>query len=114
MELATLYRDIVEKSPEAIWVFDLDGRILYANPALRRLFGADEHEMLELTVFDTLDEIGKGQFADHLDVLRGGTANGGEVETRFVRRDGTSLWVTLSESFLHRADGSVTGVLHRM
>lgn len=37
MELATLYRDIVETSPDAIWVFDLEGRILYANPALRAL-----------------------------------------------------------------------------
>jgi PAS domain S-box-containing protein len=114
MELATLHRDIVETSPDAIWVFDLDGRILYANPALRRLLGADEHEMLELTVFDTLDDVGRGQFAEHLEVLRGGKANEGEVETRFVRRDGSALWVTVSESLLHGPDGSVAGVLHRM
>ncbi len=55
MELATLYRDIVEKSPDAIWVFDLEGRIVYANPALRELFGGTEEQMHGLTVFDTLD-----------------------------------------------------------
>ena len=44
MELAPLYRDIVEKSPDGIWVFDLEGRTLYANPALRQLFGVDEEE----------------------------------------------------------------------
>ena len=114
MELATLYRDIVETSPDAIWVFDLDGRTLYANPALRALFGAAEDEMRELTVFDTLDEAGQVQFAEHLEVLRGGTVNESEVETMFIRRDGTSLWVTLSESFLRGPDGCVTGVLHRM
>ena len=41
MELTTLYRDIVETSPDAIWVFDLDGRSLYANPALRAGRSAD-------------------------------------------------------------------------
>ena len=32
MELATLYRDIVETSPDAIWVFDLDGRVRLREP----------------------------------------------------------------------------------
>ena len=36
MELAALYRDIVETSPDAIWVCDLDGRTIYANPAHAR------------------------------------------------------------------------------
>ena len=31
MEPEALYRDIVEMSPDAIWVCDLDGRTLYAN-----------------------------------------------------------------------------------
>ncbi|WP_395659497.1 response regulator [Nocardioides sp.] len=114
MELATLYRDIVERSPDAIWVFDLDGRVLYANPALRELFGADEAAMVGLTVFDTLDEVGRGQFAEHLEQLRSGRSNDGEVETRFVRCDGTTVWVTITESFLRDPDGSVSGVLHRM
>ena len=113
MELAGLYRDIVETSPDGIWVFDLDGRTVYANPALRTFFGVDEAEMLRLTVFDSLDEVGKEQFAAHLDQLRGGRVNDHDVECRFVRRDRTSMWVTVSESLLHGTDGSVT-VLHRL
>jgi PAS domain S-box-containing protein len=114
MELAALYRDIVETSPDAIWVFDLDGRTLYANPALRTLFGVDESEMSGLTVFDSLDEVGRGQFAEHLEVLRSGRTNDHEVESMFIRRDGSSIWVIVSESFLHAPDGSVAGVLHRL
>ena len=114
MELAALYRDIVETSPDAIWVFDLDGRLLYANRALRDLFGAREEEIPTLSVFDTLDEPGREQFAEHLEVLRGGKVNDGEVESMFVRRDGSAVWVTLSESFLRAPDGSVAGVVHRM
>ena len=45
MELAALYRDIVERSPDAFWVCDLDGRTIYANPAMCELYGADADEM---------------------------------------------------------------------
>ena len=114
MELAALYRDIVETSPDGIWVFDLEGRTLYANPALRRLFGVGETEMLGLTVFDSLDDEGKSQFADHLEDLRRGRTNDHEVECMFVRRDGSSLWVIVSESMIREPDGSVVGVLHRL
>jgi PAS domain S-box-containing protein len=113
MELAALYRDIVETSPDGIWVFDLDGRTLYGNPALRAFFGVGPEEMLGLTVFDSLDEVGKEQFAEHLDRLRAGRVNENDVECMFVRRDGTSLWVTISESLLPCPDGSVA-VLHRL
>jgi PAS domain S-box-containing protein len=114
MELATLYRDIVETSPDAIWVFDLEGRVLYANPALRELFGADEDAMAGLSVFDTLDQVGRGQFAEHLEVLRGGVANDADVEIQFVRRDGSVVWVITSETILRDAAGRLVGVVHRM
>src|SRR4051794_18197921 len=114
MQLSALYRDIVEKSPDAMWVYDLDGRTIYGNPALRRLFGVDEAEMAELTVFDSLDDIGKPQFARHLEDLRSGRPNPTDVETRFVRRDGSWVWVTISEMVLRAPDGSFIGVLNRL
>ena len=42
MDLSDLYRDIVETSPDGIWVIDLGGRTIYANPAIARLHGVDE------------------------------------------------------------------------
>jgi len=113
MELAGLYRDIVEASPDGIWVFDLDGRTVYANPALRSFFGVDEAEMLGLTVFDSLDEVGRAQFSAHLQQLRAGRVNDRDVECRFVRRDGGAMWMTVSERLLQGDDGSVI-VLHRL
>ena len=113
MELTALYRDIVETSPDGIWVFDLDGRTLYGNPALCTFFGVGPEEMRGLTVFDSLDEVGKEQFADHLDQLRAGRVNEHDVECMFVRRDGSSMWVTVSESLLPGPDGSAA-VLHRL
>jgi PAS domain S-box-containing protein len=114
MELSALYRDIVERSPDGIWVFDLDGRTLYANPALRQLLGVGEPEMLALTVLDTLDGTGRQQFAEHLEALRNGRVNEHDVECKLRRRDGSSLWVSVSESLLLAENGTVAGVLHRL
>jgi PAS domain S-box-containing protein len=109
-----LYRDIVETSPDGIWVLDLEGRTIYANPAIARMYGCDESELPELTVFDTLDAVGREQFAEHLRDLRQGVINTTDVEVQFVRRDGTPHWVLLRESALLAADGSLTGILHRI
>lgn len=114
MELAALYRDIVEKSPDAMWVYDLDGRTIYANPALHRLMGVSAEEMLQLTVFDSLDDLGKIHFAGHLADLREGRYNQGDVETQFVRADGSAVWVIISESELRGPDGEFIGVLNRL
>ncbi|WP_243061022.1 response regulator [Nocardioides sp. SR21] len=114
MELAALYRDIVEKSPDAMWVYDHDGRTIYANPALRALFGAGEEEMKQLTVFDSLDDAGKVHFAAHLADLRAGRVNQSDVETQFVRRDGSVVWVLISETELRGPDGEFIGVLNRL
>src|SRR6478672_7412131 len=114
MDLARLYRDIVETSPDGIWVFDLEGRTLYANPAIARMFGVHDSEVSGLTVFDTLDEEGRGQFAAHLDALRQGHFNTHDVECRWIRRDGTSLWVLVRESALLGPGGELTGILHRI
>lgn len=114
MPLEGLYRDVVEGSSDGIWAFDLDGRTLYVNAALAAMFGVTRDEFLEYTVFDTLDEVGREQFSSHLDVLRAGRFNESDVECRFVRRDGSSMWVLVSERGLYDAAGQLTGVLHRL
>ncbi|WKN47192.1 response regulator [Nocardioides sp. Arc9.136] len=114
MELGSLYRDVVETAPDGIWVFDLDGRILYANPALARMVGVTRERAQQLTVFDTLDEPGRAQFSAHLEQVRQGRFNEREVEVRLQRADGTATWVLARESPLRGPDGEVTGVLHRM
>jgi PAS domain S-box-containing protein len=114
MDLAALYRDIAETSPDGIWVFDLDGRTLYANPQIARMYGVDPAAFAGLTVFDTLDAQGRAQFTEHLEDLRRGAVNENEVECQFVRQDGSTLWVLVRESVLRAPDGGVSGVLHRI
>ncbi|WP_193615086.1 ATP-binding protein [Nocardioides lijunqiniae] len=109
-----LYRDIVETSPDGIWVFDLDGRTVYANQALAAMYGVSRREFVRLTVADTLDEEGRAQFAAHLEDLRRGVLNDGPVESQFIAADGSHTWVEVLESGLRAPDGTLTAVLHRI
>ncbi|MDO9494611.1 MAG: PAS domain S-box protein, partial [Nocardioides sp.] len=109
-----LYRDIVETASDGIWVFDLDGRTIYANAAIAAMYGVPRREFLQLEVVDTLDEDGRLQFAAHLDAVRRGELNDGPVESQFVAKDGSCTWVEVLESGLHAPDGTLTAVLHRI
>jgi PAS domain S-box-containing protein len=114
MDLSKLYRDIVETSPDGIWVIDLQGRTVYANSTLAELLGRDTTELADLTVFDALDDVGRVQFADHLQELQRGRIHEAEVECLWVRRDGSRLWVLLRESPLYDGEGHLSGYLHRV
>jgi PAS domain S-box-containing protein len=113
MDLSELYRDIVETSPDGIWVLDLDGRTVYANPEIARMHRVDPDRLPSLTVFDTLDEEGGVQFRAHLDDVRKGRLNVGPVEVQWVRSDGEILWVLCSETALLDDDGLPRALLHR-
>jgi PAS domain S-box-containing protein len=113
MDLSELYRDIVETSPDGIWVLDLDGRTVYANPEIARMHRIDPGELAGLTVFDTLDDDGRAQFRAHLVDVREGRLNRGPVEVQWVRSDGEILWVLCSETALLDQEGRPRALLHR-
>ena len=113
MDLSELYRDIVETSPDGIWVIGLDGRTVYANPEIARIHRIPTSELAGLTVFDTLDEAGRRQFAAAPRGRRQGQLNEAEVEVQWVRSDGNILWVLCSESELLDAEGRRRALLHR-
>ena len=113
MDLSGLYRDIVTSSPDGLWVIDLDGRTLYANPAIARLHRIADEELAALTVFDTLDEDGRAQFRAHLDDVREGRVHEQPVEMRWVRSDGTAQWVLCSETALPHEAGRPQALLRR-
>jgi PAS domain S-box-containing protein len=100
MNLSELYRDIVESSPDGLWVIDLDGRTVYANPEIARLHRIADEGLAALTVFDTLDEDGRARFRAHLHGVREGRLYGHPFEVQWVRSDGTTQWVLCSETAL--------------
>jgi PAS domain S-box-containing protein len=115
MDADALYRAIVETSPDAIWVTDLDGCTLYANPRMASLYDvASPADMDSVTMFDTLDELGREQYAAHLAIVREGRYNTEAVECLFLTATGEPHWVLLQESPLFDADGIARRLLYRI
>ena len=114
MNLSELYRDIVESSPDGLWVIDLDGRTVYANPEIARLHRIADEELAALTVFDTLDEDGRAEFArpPRRRPRRAGVTEL-PVEVRWVRSDGTVQWLLCRETTLDDDAGAPRALLRR-
>lgn len=113
MDLSELYRDVEESSPDGIWVFDLEGRTLYASPEIAHIHRISQDSLGALSVFDVLDDAGREQFVAHLDDVRAGRVNPVEVEVQWVRGHGDIVWMLVQESALLDDEGRPRALLHR-
>lgn len=109
MDLSRMYRDIVETAADGIWVVDLEGRTLYANPAVSRIHGV-EHDGLTLQLVDILDELGRKQWAQHLEDVRAGRLHDDEVEVQWVKADGSHVWMMVRETPMLDDDGRLYAI----
>jgi PAS domain S-box-containing protein len=100
--------------PDGLWVFDDHGVTTWANDRMAELLGREPAEMVGLSVYDTLDEQGRADFARSLaEMVRTGEARE-NVESYFVRPDGTAVWGLISFRPVFDEAGHRTGWLHRV
>ncbi|HEX6492730.1 MAG TPA: diguanylate cyclase, partial [Candidatus Dormibacteraeota bacterium] len=98
-------RRILDTTSIGVSVADSQGRILSANSAYQRLVGYDEAELTRMRIIDFThpDDVG----ADI--VLAAEVASGvrthGQVEKRWLRKDGEVRWVRINASHMPVADG---------
>lgn len=111
MQPVDLYRDIVESSPDGVWVVDLEGRTVYANRVIARMCGVPEHEAMAMDLREALDPGGVADFEAHLAELREGRVREAPVEVQLLRRDGGVLWTLTRESPLRDERGRLTRVI---
>ena len=96
MDLSELYRDIVETSPDGIWVIDLDGRTLYANPAIARIHRIpDERAGLPERLRHPRRGRPRAVRRAPRRRPRAGRINAADVEVQWVRSDGDIVWMLL-------------------
>ena len=99
---------IVHSSQDAIIGQTLDGRILSWNAAAERLYGYRPAEIIGSDVQQLIPPDERAAFAHRLAQV----ASGQEVtayETRWRRKDGTVVWVSLSISPIVNAAGAIEG-----
>ena len=107
------YRDLVERSPEAIFTHS-GGRILYVNPAGLALLGAaDPADLLGTPVIDRVHP----DFRELVSARMAGMDRDDDsvpvMEERFLRLDGTSVDVEVSASVTRTPEGAVIEVVAR-
>ncbi|HET7609201.1 MAG TPA: PAS domain S-box protein, partial [Gammaproteobacteria bacterium] len=73
-----------------------DGRFRYVNPQLCAMLGYTEQELLAMTVKD-VSHLGDANLTDDLrDQLRSGAIQSFKMEKRYLRKDGSPIWVGLT------------------
>jgi PAS domain S-box-containing protein len=99
------FRTIFEDSATGIALLDFEGRIIASNPALQRMLGYSARELLAKT-FDELthpEDVPKGH-ALYQELLAGKRGYY-HLEKRYIRRDGSIIWVRPTVSLVRRTRG---------
>ncbi len=111
-----LNREILSGLQEGVVVVDTNARVVVANEAAADLFGVTLEELtdrkLSAVPVDLLDDGGHLLASERLPLMR--ALHGEEVTgavVRFVRRDGSLLWVEVHANPLHHDDGTLYGAV---
>lgn len=101
-----LFGALFEQSAAGIALFSVGGRFLRANPAMCRLLGYTEQELLQKTHLDVI----------HLEDLEAAAVSRAQVisgrakprasERRYVHKDGSTVWVQISGAVVRDESGA--------
>jgi PAS domain S-box-containing protein len=105
------YRQLLETSPDAVTLTDLEGNIILANNQAARMHGAESTD--ELHSLSVLDLIVPEEHTRALDNLKRTLEHGAvrNIEYTMKKRDGSTFSAELSASLLRNADGEPMGFI---
>jgi PAS domain S-box-containing protein len=103
-----LFRTLFDQASLGIALEDLDGHILFANPALCKMLGREEKEMQQMSCDQIADVEDSREDAALFQRLRAGLIDSYRIEKRYMRPNGTEMWGNLHVSMLRegRQDSS--------
>lgn len=103
------FRRIVQTAREGIWEFDAAARTSFANPRMAEMLGYPVEAMAGRPLVSFLDAEGRSLLERN--VARQQEGMPGRHELKFMRSDGTPLWVHLTANPLFDAEGGFLGAL---
>ncbi|MBL8482705.1 MAG: PAS domain S-box protein, partial [Rhodocyclaceae bacterium] len=104
MSLDALLRSVFEQAPIGMAVVGMDGRCREANHALSQLLGYRRSELARLSLFDLTHPDDAAVSALQRRRLQDGTAQSFAVEKRYLRKDGSPVWVLLTVSLVRATE----------
>ncbi|MFX0079952.1 MAG: PAS domain S-box protein, partial [Candidatus Hermodarchaeota archaeon] len=105
------YRTLVETSPDAITVTDLEGNVIMVNRQALQLYGVeDEKDLIGVSAFELIDPEDVPIAMENLQkTIQTGTS--GTMEYTLLRRDGTTYPAELNAAVLKDAEGNPTAFI---
>jgi diguanylate cyclase (GGDEF)-like protein/PAS domain S-box-containing protein len=104
-ESEALYANMVELAAIGISHVDVNGRFVHVNRRLCEMLGYTRDELLALTVLDVSHPDDRWQTDKDRLRLQAGEIDSFKAEKRYVRKDGTPLWVHLTIAARRGIDG---------
>jgi two-component system, cell cycle sensor histidine kinase and response regulator CckA len=99
------FRSIYENAAVGIKQVAINGRLLMVNPAFCRMLGYSEAELLGKTFRDITYPEDLGTEAALLESMLRGEREFWELEKRYVHRNGSSVWVSVTSSLVKDVAG---------
>src|SRR2546422_2735857 len=102
----TVFGQVFEPRSVGIATFSVAGRFLSANPALRRLLGYTQQELLEKTHLDVIhvDDL-EAASVTRVQVIAG-KLKPRIVERRYLHKDGSTIWTHATGSVIRDESGA--------
>ena len=104
-ESEQLYSNLVELAAIGISQVDVNGRFVHVNRRLCEMLGYTRDELLQLNVRAISHPEDLFETENGLQLLQSGQTDSFKVEKRYIRKDGTAIWVHLTIAARRGVDG---------
>jgi PAS domain S-box-containing protein len=106
--------NIITYMGEALLVLNPDGKIMEVNPALRKMLGYSDEELLGMGIGDIFEEEEDEQAGAFMGtwleaLIRVGALN--KIEARFITRDGKRIPILFSRTAVKNEAGEISDIL---
>lgn len=102
-----LHRATFEHAAVGIAHVSPEGRYLQVNPQISLMLGYTEDELLHRSFRDVTHPEDIDTDLQHLEQLEAGDIDSYHLEKRWIRKDGSTLWVNLSVGTVRTADNAI-------
>ena len=101
------YRTVLESNPDPVVFYDMDGRVIYLNPAFTRVFGWSLEEQIGKKIDGFVPEKNMPETMDMINKVTVSGESFSGIETRRYTKEGNILDISISGSCYRDHEGNV-------
>ena len=98
------WQGFYENTAVGIALVDADGKIMKANPALQRMLGYGQQDILGISLVDITEASERANTRDNVYSLIEGKRGSYQLQKRYERKDGSFLWAKVCASVIPVVD----------